>query len=431
MNERQDSDQDVRPIPLSERRGVLYPAFVWSGFTAVFSCMIIGNRLQVALGTIDAAIAVVLGSWLLFLYSAAIGFACGRWGLNFQIMLKAIFGRSGAIVPSLLLAIFVTGWFSFHLMMTAEILSTALGLAYRGWWIIVVVGVGILFSIPVILGQRHSFFVTATVFPAMLLFAAIAIMQAIVPAGWTTLLDGPLSGELSFATGVAISFGTFVVSGTMTGDIVRFCRTGNQAVQVTAIGFLFSNLLFNLLGVLIGATGRDVITLLSDGSMVSMLLLTIAIVSNWAACDACLASASVTLKSAFPALSWIAVTGTTALLGIVAAVGSVISDLFGWILFLGAVVPPLGGVVIADYYVVRVHQGFARGRELRLNIAALAALSVGMAAGVGMMRIRPDMLDPLIGATVAGLVYLLLVAIAPRRLGVDFAYDQLGAEAID
>src|ERR1700738_1591123 len=101
MNERQDSDQDVRPIPLSERRGVLYPAFVWSGFTAVFSCLIIGNRLQVALGTIDAAIAVVLGSWLLFLYSAAIGFACGRWGLNFQIMLKAIFGRSGAIVPSL------------------------------------------------------------------------------------------------------------------------------------------------------------------------------------------------------------------------------------------------------------------------------------------------------------------------------------------
>jgi cytosine permease len=75
--------------PLSERRGVLYPAFVWSGFTAVFSCLIIGNRLHVALGTIDAAIAVVLGSWLLFLYSAAIGFACGRWGLNFQIMLKA------------------------------------------------------------------------------------------------------------------------------------------------------------------------------------------------------------------------------------------------------------------------------------------------------------------------------------------------------
>jgi hypothetical protein len=32
---------------------------------------------------------------------------------------------------------------------------------------------------------------------------------------------------------------------------------------------------------------------------------------------------------------------------------------------------------------------------------------------------------------VAGVVYLLLVAIAPRRLGVDFAYDQLGAEAID
>jgi hypothetical protein len=58
MNERRDSDQDFRPIPLSERRGFLYPAFVWSGFTAVFSCLIIGNRLQVALGTIDAAITV-------------------------------------------------------------------------------------------------------------------------------------------------------------------------------------------------------------------------------------------------------------------------------------------------------------------------------------------------------------------------------------
>ncbi len=430
MRERQDKDQDVRPIPLSDRRGVFYPALVWSGFTAAFVCVVIGNRLQVALGTIDALAAVVLGNWLLFVYSAAIGFACGRWGLNFQLVLKAVFGRLGAILPSLLLAVLVTGWFAYQVMLTAEILLGAIHAVRADAWAVLVVSAGICFAIPVIVSRRHGFAVTASAFPAMLIFAAIALVQTVLPIG-RTLLDGPLNGSLPFATGVAVAFGTFVVSGTMTGDIVRFCRTGNEAVQVTTIGFLFSNLPFMLLGVLIGAAGHNVIGLLEDGSMIAAVLLAITLLSNWASCDACLANASVTLKSAFPAVPWIVVSGAIALAGILAAFGGLIDNLFGWILFLGAVVPPVGGVIIADYYVIRVHQGFARGRDVRFNIAALWALGAGIAAALIVMFVRPDILAPLIGIPVAGLLYLALAHLAPRRLGVDFAHDNFGAEAID
>ncbi|WP_416365683.1 hypothetical protein [Paraburkholderia terrae] len=65
----------------------------------------------------------------------------------------------------------------------------------------------------------------------------------------------------------------------MTGDIVRFCRTGNEAVQATAFGFLLANLPFLIIGVLVGASGIRVNDLFTAGNALSWLLLVLVIVS--------------------------------------------------------------------------------------------------------------------------------------------------------
>lgn len=418
----------VDPIPLSRRRGLLYPAFAWSGFTSAFASIIVGQRLQAGLGTPDALFAVILGSWLLFVYSAAIGFAAGRWGLNSQLTLEAVFGRAGAVLPGLLLAFLVTGWYAFHVILTASLLPD--WVASQGPSALWIVLIGIVFALPVILGFSHGFNLTALAFPAMVIFVVILLLLNILPK-WPILLDGPLNGSLSFGTGVCIAFGTFVVSGTMTGDIVRYCRTGNEAIQATVIGFLLSNLPFLVCGVLLGAVGMEPGELFTSGHPVSVVLLLLVMVAHWTTCDACLANSSVTLKSAFPQLSSALLGSVAAVVGMVIAVSNQIADIFNWVMFLVAVVPPIGGVILADYYVLRANGGFSRARNGRVNHAALLAAAIAIAATFLTWRILPDAFSPLIGAPLAAVCYLVLAKIAPATLGADIGVERFGAEAID
>ncbi|EIN02350.1 cytosine permease [Paraburkholderia hospita] len=418
----------TRPIPLPRRRGLIFPAFAWSGFSSAFASIIVGSHLQASLGTLDALFAATLGNWILFIYSAAIGFAAGRWGLSSQLVLEGVFGRWGAVIPGTLLGSLVTGWFAFHVAVTALILTAVLHLPGDSTLAICVIGV--LFAMPVIVRISHGFNMTAIAIPAMTLFAAIVFAHQLAPK-WAVLLDGPIGGTLPFGTGVCIAFGTFVVSGTMTGDIVRFCRTGNEAVQATAFGFLLANLPFLIIGVLVGASGIRVNDLFTAGNALSWLLLVLVIVSNWTTCDACLTNAGVTFKSAFPTLPWMGVAGAATLLGIFLAITDSVGDVSSWTLLLAAIASPIGGVIVADYYVLRVRVGFSRTRVAPVNLAALFATGAGMMVAFLCHRLIPGVVTPLISAPAAGCLYLVLSGIASHRLGADLGADSAGAEALD
>src|SRR5437773_10942964 len=69
-----------KPVPLRARLGFRDPALVWSGFGIAYICAVIGGIIQQGLGTGDAILAILLGNFILFLYSAAIGYANGKWG---------------------------------------------------------------------------------------------------------------------------------------------------------------------------------------------------------------------------------------------------------------------------------------------------------------------------------------------------------------
>jgi cytosine permease len=418
----------TQPIPLPRRRGLIFPAFAWSGFSSAFASIVVGSYLQASLGTLDALFAAILGNWILFIYSAAIGFAAGRWGLSSQLVLEAVFGRWGAVIPGALLGSLVTGWFAFHVALTASILAGILRLPGDSTLAICVIGV--LFALPAIVRISRGFNMTAIAIPAMVLFATIVIAHHLAPR-WAGLLDGPIGGTLPFGTGVCIAFGTFVVSGTMTGDIVRYCRTGNEAVQATAFGFLLSNLPFLILGVLIAAAGIGVNNLFTAGNALSWLLLVLVIVSNWTTCDACLTNAGATFKSAFPTLPWTAITVAATLLGLVLAVTNTVADVSGWTLLLTAVVSPIGGVIVADYYVLRVRVGFSRTRAAPVNLAALFAMGAGLTVALICHRMFPDVIAPLISAPAAGCLYLVLSGVASHRLGTDLGASTVGAEALD
>ncbi len=420
-----------KPVPLAQRLGFREPALVWSGFGIAFICAVIGGQIQQGLGTTDAILAILLGNFILFAYSALIGYPSGKWGVNFPLAVQYVFGRTGAIIPVLILALLVTGWYAFQAWLTADILRVAFNL--EG---VVVVGIiatvaGIIYAIPVIFGIRQMALVRKIAIPAMVVFAGYYLITRVIPAGGD-VFSREGNGSIAFLTGVGMAWATFAVSGTMTGDIVRYTRTGKQALGVTAVAFIFSNAPFMIIGALISATidNPDVVYFFDQKSLAVLIpLVVLAILSNWSTCDACLYNAAMGFTNSIPGFTWRKAAVFGSIIGLIAAATGLISNIVVWLLTIGLLVPPIGGTIIADYYVVRREQGFRFGRESAVNWAAIIAVVIGVALGYWVQVQYPNFLFGITGIVSSFVTYVVLAKLAPGPLGAGIGTSSTGAEA--
>ncbi len=433
MGEQDDVREEFhsKPVPLAQRLGFREPALVWSGFGIAFICAVIGGQIQQGMGTTNAILAILLGNFILFAYSALIGYPSGKWGVNFPLAVQYVFGRRGSVIPILILALLVTGWYAFQAWLTADILRVAFDL--EG---VVVVGIiatvaGIVYAIPVIFGIRQMALVRKIAIPAMVLFAGYYLITRVIPAGGE-IFSREGNGSIAFLTGVGMAWATFAVSGTMTGDIVRYTRTGKQALGVTAVAFIFSNAPFMIIGALIAATinNPDVVYFFDQKSLAVLIpLVVLAILSNWSTCDACLYNAAMGFSNSIPGFTWRRAAVFGSIIGLIAAATGFISNIVVWLLTIGLLVPPIGGIIIADYYVMRREHGFRVGRDSAVNWAAIIAVVIGVLLGYWVQVQYPNFLFGITGIVSSFVAYVVLAKLAPGPLGAGIGTSPTGAEA--
>jgi len=335
-------------------------------------------------------------------------------------------------VPILIMAVLVTGWYAFQAWLTADILRVAFELEGGALIGVMAAIIAVIFGLPVIFGIKSMAKLMKLALPGMLIFAAYYLFTRIIPAGGG-IFEKTGNGQMAFMAGVGMAWSTFVVSGTMTGDIVRYTRTGKEAVWVTAVAFLFSNAPFMIMGALIaGAIPDPTVQYFFDQKTLAVLLplLVLAILSNWSTCDACLYNATMGYANTFAGLNWrnAAIVGTV--IGVVAAGTGIIGNIVNWLILLGLIVPPIGGAIIADYYVVRGDSaGFSQDRDTDFNWAAIIAVIVGIAFGYWVNQTYPTFLFGVAGIASSFIVYVLLAKASPTALGADVSKRATGAEA--
>jgi cytosine permease len=409
------------PVPMAGRLGFKQPAWVWSGFGIAFICAVIGGTIQQGLGTVDAILAIVLGNAILFVYASALGYASGKWGMNFPLTVRAVFGGRGSVIPVLILAGLVTGWFSFHVWLTADIVKAAFTIESGIAVALIALGVGILYAVPVIFGIKSMALVRQIAIPAMVIFVAYYLFTKVIPAG-AALFESSGTGDMSFVTGVGLAWATFAVSGTMTGDIVRYTRTGGQAIGVTGVAFLLSNAPFMILGVFFAAAIDDPTVpyfLDSDSMRVLIPLAAIAILSTWSTADACLYNAAMGFSNSLPNFNWRRAAILGMVIGLALAMSGVIANVTNLLITIGLIVPPVGGVIISDYFFVRRNHGFGMDRTSSTNLAAIIAVILGIGTGIYMYFGFPTFIFGIPGIAVSLVSYALLAKGFGSTLGAE------------
>ena len=247
--------------------------------------------------------------------------------------------------------------------------------------------------------------------PAIACLGGYSVWLAVNGMGGLDALKAVVPAQpLDFNVALALVVGSFISAGTLTADFVRFGRNAKLAVLVAMVAFFLGNSLMFIFG----AAGAAALGMadISDVMIAQGLLLPAIVVLGlniWTTNDNALYASGLGFAN-ITGMSSKTLSVINGIIGTVCALW-LYNNFVGWLTFLSAAIPPVGGVIIADYLMNRRrYEHFATTRMMSVNWVAILAVALGIAAGHWLPGIVP------VNAVLGGaLSYLILNPILNRK----------------
>ncbi|MCE3028462.1 cytosine permease [Salinicola sp. DM10] len=405
------SDYPLSEVPASERKGLLSTSAVLLGFTFFTATMWAGGSLGSAFSFGQLLWVILIGNLLLGTYAAALAYIACKSGLNSVLMGRFCFGEVGSKLSDALLGFTQIGWYAWGTATIAVVLVKTLGLSAALETPLMVL-FGLAFCITAMIGFRGLDLLSRVAVPAMLLFILISLYTGMVDVGGLSGLAGQTPSEhMSVAAAITVVIGTFISGGTQATNWSRFARTPRIAVIATLGAFFVGNGLMVLTGAL-GAMiyqQADIVDVLLAQGFVTLAVLML-FLNIWTTQDNTIYNFAVAGCNLLRTDKRRVVTVAGAAIGTVLAVGGMYDLLIPFLVLLGTFIPPIGGVIMADFWLR--HKGrYPALAEVRLpafNGTGLAAYVIASATAY-----LSPVLPPLVGVIVAAASYAVLLKL-PR-----------------
>jgi len=444
---------DLAPVPVERRSwGTYNYASLWIGMSVQIPTYMLASGLIAggmsawqALGTILLGNLIVLVPMLLNAHAGA------RYGIPFPVLVRASFGVMGANVPAILRALVACGWFGIQTWIGGQAIHAMLGILWPAWggfsggrWVCFLLFWALNMAV-IIRGIETVKFLEGVGAPFVLGVGLLLLWWVTARAGGF----GPvLSTPSRFAT--SAEFVRFFIP-SLTGmvgfwatvalnipDFTRYARSQHAQMWGQALGLPTAMTLFSFIGVAVtsacvvifGEAVWDPVVLL--GRFHQPIVASVALVSLMlATLNTNVAANVVSPSNDFSNLnprriSFRAGGLITGALGLVMMPWKLLSDyrayIFNWLVGYSALLGPIAGIMIADYFLVRrkrlaVEQLYVRGGiyEYRhgVNVRAVLALGAGVALALLGLVVPPLRLlydyAWFVGLATAGLLYCLLM----------------------
>ncbi|WP_193016909.1 cytosine permease [Proteus sp. FME41] len=403
----QDNNYSQGPVPISARKGGLALTFVMLGLTFFSASMWTGGALGTGLSFNDFFLAVLIGNLLLGIYTAFLGFIGSKTGLTTHLLARYSFGIKGSWLPSLLLGGTQVGWFGVGVAMFAIPVGKATGIDIN----LLIAVSGILMTITVFFGISALTVLSIIAVPAIAILGSYSVYLAIHDmGGLSTLMAVKPTQSLDFNLALAMVVGSFISAGTLTADFVRFGRNPKVAVIVAIIAFFLGNTLMFVFGAA-GAASLGMADI-SDVMIAQGLLLPAIVVLGlniWTTNDNALYASGLGFAN-ITGLSSKKLSIINGIIGTLCALW-LYNNFVGWLTFLSAAIPPVGGVIIADYLMNKERYNTFNVTSMQsVNWVALLAVAIGIAAGHWLPGIVP--VNAVLGGAIS---YAVLNPILNRR----------------
>ena len=408
MNKTSDIDYTNRPVDKAGRKSNLSMFMVMLGFTFFSASMWVGQQLADGLTWSEFLWALLLGGLILGAYTGALGYIGAESGLSLDNLSRRSFGTRGSYLPSAMISFTQIGWFGVGLAMFAipvakEILGLEVTPDYMPWQGYLLVAIaGILMTASAYFGIRSLTFISYIAVPAVAILGTVAMIMA-VRQGDAGLVEQFSKGskDLGILAGAGLVVGSFVSGGTATPNFTRFAKNAKVGCITTIIAFFIGNSLMFLFGAVssIYAGGNDIFEVMLNLNLFYLAVLVLGL-NIWTTNDNALYSAGLGLSN-ISGLTKKAMVIISGIIGTVAAVW-LYWNFCDWLNVLNCTLPPVGIILILDYFLSK--KDYIDGSEpaLKVNWASV----VGVILGAVVANLVHWGLPSINGMAVAALCYL-------------------------
>ncbi|PFG57908.1 cytosine permease [Vibrio sp. ES.051] len=394
-----DNNYSLKPVPNSARKGMASLTMVMLGLTFFSASMWTGGSLGTGLSFNDFFLAVLIGNLILGIYTSFLGYIGASTGLSTHLLARFSFGSKGSWLPSALLGATLVGWFGVGVAIFSVSVHKATGINTDT----LIIVSGMLMTSTVYFGISALMILSAIAVPTIALLGGYSMVEAVNSIGGIAELQKAQPTEpLDFSVALAMVVGSFISAGTLTADFVRFAKKPKGAVMITMIAFFIGNTLMFLFGA-VGAsvTGQSDISevMLAQGLFIPAVI--VLGLNIWTTNDNALYASSLGFSNItrFPS-KYISMAS-----GLVSTLCALwlYNNFVEWLTFLSLAIPPIGGVIIADFLMNRKrYANFESTQFPTVNWAGITSVVVGVGSGLSLPGIVP--INSVLAATISFLI---------------------------
>lgn len=361
MSERSNSTKAeinaLAPIPLDQRRSWISLAFVQAGICVCVPSFLLGALLVAEMPVWPAIISGSLGYVIVVVVMSILGMVACDLGRASCTVAQATFGESGArLIVSVLFAVNLMGWFGIQNGLCGEAFTNFMVMSFGISVPLVFSNIlwGTIMLLTAVFGINALSKLDYVSIPYLLVVMAMGMFLAIRQNGMGQLYSDP-QHTMSFLEGVGLSFNFYAV-GTITAmDYTRFQKNRRETVRATVLGVLPLGIITLIIGVFLTkiADNYDISVVLSDVG-IPILGVTCLILATWTtnSTNAYSSALDVTMAFKISDKRRRTVTAVVGVIGTLLGAFGILDHVEEFLSFLSFLVCPIGGLVIADYWIV-------------------------------------------------------------------------------
>ncbi len=394
-------NEDLAPTTMAQRKWSMWNiASLWIGMAVCIpTYMLAAGLIDSGMSWQEAMFTIILGNTIVLVPMVLNAHAGTKYGIPFPVMLRASFGPIGSNIAALMRAIVACGWFGIQTWIGGSAIYTLLGVLFGlqpGVDDQVISWLGISFpqfgcfmifwliNVAIILAGIESIRWLETLSAPFLILVGFGLLYWAVDAagGFGVILSAETVAKIKSASGTQNASFWKIFFPALTGmvgfwatlslnipDFTRFARSQKDQILGQFLGLPTTMAIYSFIGiavtcatvVIFGQAIWDPVQLLArfDAPLIVILsLLSIIIATLTTNIAANVVSPANDFSNLRPTLISFKTGGLiTAVMGIVIMPWRLTSDLgnyiFIWLIGYSALLGPIGGIMICDYFILR------------------------------------------------------------------------------
>lgn len=366
-------DYEREPVPQDKRKGWFVLSIVWLGGIVALSAIILGGTLAGGLTMPQAILTTFIGTFLLAVLSALCGVVGAKTNLSTALVSTFALGKYGSYAVSIIIAISLFGWFGVQLDLfgasLAQVINNAFGIEVNTK-ILVLIG-GVLMTTTAVIGYKAIEKLSLLAVPLLGILIIASMVKVLNSPGESQIANNMFGEPLTIGVGVSLIIGSLAVGAIIGPDISRYAKTPKDAVISSFVGFFagFSLVLIASAIIAKATTETDIVAIMLNLGWGTGALLVL-ILAQWTTNDNNLYSSALGFSVIFSKTPKFILTIIAGVVGTSFAVGGIYDNFIPFLIFLSSLIPPIGGIYVADYFVNKEKYSFE-------NLGNMAAINLG------------------------------------------------------